>query len=106
MVIPPAAKILNAARVEQHPCRLSIPQGGNFSYRLTVAFGAAACSVTLSDPPSSSGAVNVASAAAMNGGGGGGVPRGGLTLAEALLRACWTCLCAWPSQPDVCENSL
>lgn len=101
-------KYLNATR---NPEPL---QGGMFSYRLTVAFGAAASSVTLSDPPTRSdrGGGGVVNVVGMGGGGGAGgtevagVARGGLSLAESLLRACWTCLCEWPSQPDVCTNAL
>ena len=79
-------------------CLLSTrQQGGRYSFRLTQAFGTSAGSqVALSDPP---GAVGGGS------GGGGGGGEGG-SVAAALLRASWVCLCAWPSQPDVCSNAL
>lgn len=69
-------------------------QKGTFSFRLTEAFGSSSGSqAALSDPPG-------------GGGDGGGGGAGGAAVAAALLRASWACLCAWPSQPDVCSNAL
>lgn len=95
-------------------------QGGMFNYRLTLAFGSAVTHVTLSDPPTRGGggiggggggvgaglALGVGAGEGEGAGSVGGLRRGGLGVAESLLRACWTCLCEWPSQPDVCTNAL
>ena len=92
------------------PCPLSpSQQGRQFSYRLTLAFGTSAPGVTLSAPPKTRGVAADAGAGvgALQPAGGGGVSvREGMEVVEALLRASWACLCAWPSQPDVCVNAL
>ncbi|CBJ26385.1 conserved unknown protein [Ectocarpus siliculosus] len=79
---------------------LSLYEGG-FSYRLTQAFGSSGPEPALSNPP---GSAAPAAAAPLAGGAGAGT--GGADVAGALLRASWMCLCAWPSQPDVCVNAL
>lgn len=89
-------------------------QGGTFSFRLTQAFGsssagsAAQPQLTLPDPPMRGAAAAAAPPGVGGAGGatGGGGDGGGDAVAGALLRASWTCLCAWPSQPDVCANAL
>ncbi|CAM9400550.1 unnamed protein product [Ascophyllum nodosum] len=88
---------------------LTLYEGRQFSYRLTLAFGTSAPGVTLYAPPKTRGVAADAGAGvgALQPAGGGGVSvREGMEVVEALLRASWACLCAWPSQPDVCVNAL
>ncbi|CAM9325540.1 unnamed protein product [Pylaiella littoralis] len=82
---------------------LTLYDGGTFSHRLTQAFGSSGSQGTLLlAPPHTA----PAAAGGGRGGGAGGGEDGGVTVAGALLQASWACLCAWPSQPDVCGNAL
>ncbi|CAM9688556.1 unnamed protein product, partial [Laminaria digitata] len=86
---------------------LTLYEGGRFSYRLTQDFGASTSTVALGNPPQMGGGGGGGAGSDIGGVGGGGDASGaGAALAERLLRASWICLCAWPSQPDVCSNAL